>query len=200
MMNMISGTILAGGVGRRLNCSTKTKIVIDGMTIISRMIGTIKGLFDEIIIVTNDPEELEEFNNYKIVSDQFVNVGPLGGIHAALKASSNEAIFVFAGDMPLVDKRLISRQIGFYESNKCDVLVPSIEEYIEPLHSIYSISILKALEGYLSDDHDYAVREFIKMTDVRYMQFEVSEENKNAFTNVNSLSDIAVVKKVLKNY
>lgn len=200
MINKISGTILAGGAGRRFNCRTKTKIVIDGMTIIARMLNTIKDFFDEIIIVTNTPEEFEEFTDYKIVGDQFLDVGPLGGIHAALKASSGEAIFIFAGDMPLLDKRVIGRQIDFYNSNKCDILIPGIEDYIEPLHSIYNISVLKTLEEYLSGDNDYAVREFIKMVDVRFLSFEGSEINKHAFTNVNSLSDITIVKKILRNY
>jgi molybdopterin-guanine dinucleotide biosynthesis protein A len=190
----ISGIILAGGGNRRFNSITKANIVIDGKRIISRIIDTIRDIFDEIIIVTNTPGEFKEFKNYKIVSDQFLNVGPLGGIHAALKASSNDAIFVFAGDMPLLDKRLINRQIDFYFSNKCDVLIPSIGELIEPLHSIYSISVLKSLEEYLSGDHDYAVREFIKILDARYLQFEGSEENKNAFTNINSASDLKHLK------
>ena len=197
MIGKISGTILAGGTGRRLNGRTKSNIVIEGKTIISRIIETINYLFDEIIIVTNTPAEFEEQNKYKIISDQFVKAGPLGGIHAALKASSNDAIFVFAGDMPLLDKKIIITQINFYNKYKCDVVIPRILENIEPLHSIYNVSVLETLEEYLSRGHDYAVREFIKLVNVKYLQFEGSEENKNAFTNVNSLSDLSVINKIL---
>jgi len=194
MISKISGTILSGGAGRRFNGRSKAKIVIDGETIISRMISTIRDLFDEIIIVTNTPGEFEELNNYKIVSDQFLNVGPLGGIHAALKASSNDAIFLFAGDMPILDKKIIITQIDFYNKNKCDVVIPRILGNIEPLHSIYNVSVLETLEEYLSRGHDYAVREFIKLVNVKYLQFEGSEENKNAFTNINSASDLKRLK------
>jgi molybdopterin-guanine dinucleotide biosynthesis protein A len=84
MVHSISGIILAGGANRRFNGMTKSNIIIDGKTIISRITDTIRDIFDEIIIVTNTPEEFKEYNKYKIVSDQFLKVGPIGGIHAAL--------------------------------------------------------------------------------------------------------------------
>jgi molybdenum cofactor guanylyltransferase len=197
MTHSISGVILAGGASKRLNGLTKSKIVIGGETIISRMVNTIKDIFSEIIIVTNTPEEYQEFRNYKIVGDQILNIGPLGGIDAALKASSCEAVFVFAGDMPLIDKRLIVRQIEFYNTGKCDILIPQIADFIEPLHSIYSISVLAILEKYLNGKDDYAVREFIKMTNVKYFQLEITDENIQSFTNVNSPYDRDAVEKIL---
>ena len=198
MVHNISGIILAGGANRRFNGMTKSNIIIDGKTIISRITDTIRDIFDEIIIVTNTPEEFKEYNKYKIVSDQFLKVGPIGGIHAALKASSKEALFVFAGDMPLLQNKLIIRLIDFYNSHRCDVLVPRINKNIEPLHAIYNISIKRTLEEYLKGDHDYAVRKFFKRVNVSYLQFKESEETINVFTNINSPSDISVVEKILK--
>ena len=197
MIHNISGVILAGGANKRFDGMTKANIVIDGKTIISRIIDTIKDIFDEIIIVTNTPEEFKEYINYKIVSDQILKAGPLGGIHAAIKTSSKEALFVFAGDMPLLDKKVIIRQIEFYNSHKCDILIPRINTYIEPLHAIYNISIIETLEDYLTGDHDYAVRKFYKRQNVRYIQLKGSEEISNAFININSPADIPIAEKIL---
>ena len=197
MIHNISGVILAGGANKRFDGITKANIVIDGKTIISRIIDTIKDIFDEIIIVTNTPEEFKEYINYKIVSDQILKAGPLGGIHAAIKTSSKEALFVFAGDMPLLDKKVIIRQIEFYNSHKCDILIPRINTYIEPLHAIYNISIIETLEDYLTGDHDYAVKKFYKRQNVRYMQLKGSEEISNAFININSPADIPIAEKIL---
>jgi molybdopterin-guanine dinucleotide biosynthesis protein A len=198
MINNISGVILAGGVSRRFKGVTKSNIIINGKTIISRIVDTLSDIFDEIIIVTNTPEEFTEYCNFKIVGDQFLRAGPLGGIHAAFKASSKEALFVVAGDMPLLDKKFIISQIDYYNRNMCDVLIPRINQNIEPLHAIYNISLIKTLEEYLSGDNDYAVRKFFKMVNVRYLQLEESEETKNAFTNINSPSDILMVEKILR--
>jgi len=196
MKHNISGVILAGGAGKRFNDIIKAKIVIDGKTIISRIIETIGDIFDEIIIVTNIPDEFQEYNNCKIIGDQYLNKGPLGGIHAALKESKREAIFVFAGDMPLLSREFIVRQIGFYNNNKCDILIPQIEQYIEPLHGIYKKTLFRMLEDYLEGDNDYAVREFLKKADVHYLQLEGSEISWNPFTNINSPSDIFMVRKI----
>jgi molybdopterin-guanine dinucleotide biosynthesis protein A len=187
----ISGVILAGGSGSRFGGITKANIVINGKTIISGIIDTITDFFSEIIIVTNTPEEFSRYIHFRIECDRFLNVGPLGGIHAALKASTGEAVFVFAGDMPSLDRKIISRQLAYFQSNKCEVLIPSVARNIEPLHGIYSLSVLKKLEDYLSDDNNYAVRDFLKIVDVVYLQFEDTEETKNAFTNINRPSDIA---------
>jgi len=186
----ISGVILAGGANKRFNGNIKAKIVIDGATIISRIIGAISGIFDEIIIVTNTPKEFKEYKQFRIVSDVFEKVGPLGGIHAALKASSGEAVFVFAGDMPFLDGSIILKQIEYFGKNKSDILVPLIKENIEPLHGIYNLSVTGTLEEYLKADHNKAVREFFKLVNVGYIQFEDTEETRKAFTNINSPSDI----------
>jgi molybdenum cofactor guanylyltransferase len=197
MVTNLSGVILAGGASKRFGGITKTNIVIGGKTIICRIIETIKDIFDEIIIVTNTPEEFKEYTDFKIVSDQFLNVGPLGGIHAAFKASSKEGLFVFAGDMPLLEKSFIISLTDAYKSNDCEILVPRVNEYIEPLHAIYTNSLIKTLEEYLTGNHNYAVRDFLKQQKVTYLQFEGSEKTKNAFTNINSPYDISEVEKIL---
>ena len=198
MFSNISGVILAGGTNTRFDGRIKANLIIDGRTIISRITDILNQVFSEIIIVTNTPEEFGEYSRYKIVSDQFRMVGPLGGIHAAMIASTGEALFVVAGDMPLIEKSMIIRQIEYFQNNKCDVLIPAVNQNIEPLHAIYNISILKRLEGYLTGDYGYAVREFFKSMDVNYMQLEDSEKIKNAFTNINFPSDISLVEKILR--
>ena len=196
MADNIAGVILAGGASKRFNGIIKPMIDYEGKTIISRIIETIGEIFDDIIIVTNTPDEFKEYDNYKIIGDKFLNKGPLAGIHSALKESESEAIFVVAGDMPLLDKEIIIRQIDFYNTNKCDILIPQIDYYIEPLHGIYKKTLIRNLEDYLGGDNNYAVREFLKMSDVRYLLMEVSGKSISAFTNINSSDDIPVIIKL----
>lgn len=191
MARKISGIILAGGSGRRFSGMIKPKIVIDGEPIISRIISVIRDIFDELIIVTTTPEEFTNVGFSRIITDEILNAGPLGGIHAAMKASSGDAIFVIAGDMPYPDKGIILKMIEAYNIADCDALIPQMEEYIEPLHSIYSISLADHLEAYLKRDQSKAVRDYIRSLNVIYFKLEVSEENRRAFTNINSPSDIS---------
>jgi len=193
MANRISGVILAGGSNKRFGGITKANVVIDGETIISRIISTISDLFDEIIIVTNKPEEFQEFIQYKMVEDQYLNAGPLGGIHAALKASSEDAIFVFAGDMPFLDKEIISDQINEFSKRQHDVLIPVVDQFIEPLHAIYRKSELNHLERFLVEGKSRAVRDFLGEVNVGYLQITKNEKTKIAFANINSPSDLAKI-------
>ena len=190
MDTRISGVILAGGSNKRFGGITKANIVIGGKTIISRMISTISHLFAEIIIVTNNPEEFREFIQYKIVEDQYLKAGPLGGIHAALKASSEHAIFVFAADMPFLDKKIITCQINEFNKGNYDAFLPKVGQYIEPLHAIYRQSILNDLEKFLSEGKKRAVRDFLREVKVDYLQIPDTGQNKRAFTNINSPSDL----------
>jgi len=187
---MIAGVILSGGANSRFGGVTKANIIVDGSSIISRIISTIGNIFGEILIVTNKPEEFQGFTEYKIVSDLYLNAGPLAGIHSALKSTSASTIFVFAGDMPYLEKRIIIKLIEAYNYSECDALLPEIEEYLEPLHAIYSVSLAEHLESYLKSDKSYAVRDYIRLLNVKYIKFDGSVETKRAFTNINSASDI----------
>ena len=190
MVNRISGVILAGGSSKRFGGITKANVVIDGETIISRIISTISDFFDEIIIVTNKPEEFQEYIKYKIVKDQFLKAGPLGGIHAALKASSEDVIFVFAGDMPFLDKEIISDQINEFNKKEHDVFIPKVDKFIEPLHAIYRKSALNHLERFLLEGKSRAVRDFLSEVNVGYLQMTKNEKTDIAFVNINSPSDL----------
>jgi molybdopterin-guanine dinucleotide biosynthesis protein A len=190
MVNNISGVILAGGANKRFGGIIKANIVIEGVTIISRIISVIGNLFPEILIVADDPEEFREFIQCKLIADHHRKAGPLGGIHAALKSASNNTIFVFAADMPFPDKKIITDQINEFKKGKYDVLIPKIGQLIEPLHGIYSKSLLNDLESFLSERKSKAVRDFLNKVNVGYLQIPDTDQNKKVFININSPSDL----------
>jgi molybdopterin-guanine dinucleotide biosynthesis protein A len=190
MGNNISGVILAGGANKRFGGITKANVIINGLSIISRIISVIEDQFPKIIIVTNKPEEFREFIQCKIVVDQYLKAGPLGGIHAALKSSSEDAIFVFAGDMPFLDKKIISDQIYDFKKGEQDVLIPKVGQLIEPLHAIYRKSIMNELERFLIERKSRAVRDFLEQVNVGYFKISDTEQNRKAFTNINSPADL----------
>ena len=186
----ISGVILAGGSGSRFGGENKTNIVINGEKIINRIINTLTLIFDEIIIVTNRPGEIVQPSGIKICSDHFMNVGPLGGIHAAMKASSKEAVFIFAGDMPYLNKELIMKQIDFFYSNNAEAVLPMVKNYLEPLHGIYRNVLSARLEEHLISGKEYAVRDFLKNVDVRYLKLKGSKDVLKSFTNINTPGEV----------
>jgi molybdopterin-guanine dinucleotide biosynthesis protein A len=100
--------------------------------------------------------------------------------------------------MPLLNPVFIEDQIKFFEENSCDILVPERVKSIEPLHSIYKRSVLNRLDDYLSGNNDYAVREFFRIVDTRYMELEDTDIIRNIFSNVNQPSDIQLIERIIK--
>jgi len=108
-----------------------------------------------------------------------------------MKSAINEAIFVFAGDMPFLDKRLIAEQIDAFNRWNSDILVPRIGKNIEPLHAIYRKSLLNDLERFIAGGKNRPVRDFIHAMHASYFELQESEETSRAFTNINSPDEIS---------
>lgn len=190
MVNNISGVILAGGANKRFGGITKANVLIDGLSIISRIIAVIDKIFPEIFIVTDRPAEFREFTQCKIIADKYIKAGPLAGIHAALESASADAIFVFAGDMPFPDPEIIALQIDEFNKSKSDVLIPKVGRLIEPLHGIYCRSVVEDLEKFISGGERRAVRDFLNEVNVCYLELPDSGRTRKAFTNINFPSDL----------
>jgi len=190
MYEDITGAILAGGKNTRFDGILKSKLLINGAPVISRIIDVLQGLFDEIIIVTNDPVEYRQFDGCKIRYDIFKDIGPLGGIHAALEASSRKSVFVMAGDMPFPDRRIIIRVIDKFLEKNAEITVPSLNGRLEPLHAVYKASVIAKVERYITENHDHTLRNLIKELNTEIVILENSGENLTAMTNLNSPSDL----------
>jgi molybdopterin-guanine dinucleotide biosynthesis protein A len=189
--NKVSAAILAGGLNKRFNGKTKANIQISGVRIIARTIKVLHELFDDIIIVTNTPEEFKGYSHFTLVPDEIKNVGPLGGIHAAMTVAKNNAVFVFASDMPCISTDLVKKHIEFYNKRKCDAAIPRIKDFKEPLHSIYNKRIFNKLDDFLNSANKYSIENFLKDLNVRYHNLEDKDEYKKAFVNINTPKDLS---------
>jgi len=182
----ITGVVLAGGANSRFGGKIKTNEIIGGKKIISSILQVIRPLFGEIVIVTNTPEAFADITGCIITGDHFLKRGPLGGIHAAMNASSKDAIFVFAGDMPFLSSELILSQAQDFVSNPADALIPQFKGNIEPLHSVYSTNLVDKLEEFLSEGSDNMIRSFLDKLSLRYFNVPDKEVFKKSFTNINT--------------
>ena len=186
----IAGVILAGGKNARIGGKCKAFIQLKDKSFLNIITSALEQIFNEIIIVTNNPSDFTAFiNKYSIITDKIKDVGPLGGINSALYHCSAEAIFVVSCDMPYLNKELIEKQIEFYNKSDCDALIPRIGSFIEPLHSIYKKTTFDILQSFINETQDYSIRNFLKLINVQYMEIEDNKLNRQAFTNINTHED-----------
>ena len=146
----IACAIMAGGENRRYNGKDKSFVEISGRPLIEMILKVVEDIFDEIIIVTNNPESYRIYNHRcKIISDKIKNIGPLGGFYTAMINTSKNAIFYLPCDMPFINKEIINSQIKFFVENNCEVLQPKVGNLLEPMHSIYKTNLSKKLKKFL---------------------------------------------------
>lgn len=186
----ISCAVLAGGKGKRLNGENKAFLKIGERDNLSNIIHLSEGLFDEILLITNEPEKYAEFGEFRIYCDIITGKGPLGGIHSALNHSENGSVFFLPCDMPFLSRKLISKEIETFLAVKCDIIIPRIGDLIEPLHSIFSVNVKNDLQDHIYGTDNYAIRKFFDRTEVYYWDIEDNEANRKAFFNINTHHDL----------
>ena len=87
-----TGVILSGGLNTRFGGTNKAFSRIDGRPIIDRLLGVFSELFDEIILVTNDPQQFLKWD-LTIVTDIFDLRSSLTGIHTGLFTRTIRMLF-----------------------------------------------------------------------------------------------------------
>ena len=190
----ISCAILAGGKNTRMNGSNKAFLLIDNKPILRIIIDVIKEIFNEIILVTNSPQDYAMFKRELLITTDLIrDVGPLGGIHAALSVTSKRAVFFVACDMPFLHNGIIRRQLKYFSESDCDALIPKIADSIEPLHAIYSAKLCGAIKEYIKQTSEYSVINFLKTIDAAYYELPDTQDIKHMFSNINTLDDLKII-------
>ena len=91
MYKDITGIILSGGKSSRMGLN-KSLIELSGKTFIQRTKDLMSGLFENVILITNEPD-LYDFLDIESYVDIFKVFGPLGGIHSGLINSKTDENF-----------------------------------------------------------------------------------------------------------
>lgn len=181
--------ILAGGKASRYNGHNKALIKVGDNTNLDKLIALSEELFAETILITNSPDQYSDYTDLRIEKDIYQNVGPLAGIHSAIYHAKKPYIFIFACDMPFINKKLVIDQIATFRNSNCDILVPRINDFFEPLHSIYAKSVLGNLENHIKTTKSLAIRAFFDQVKAGYWDLEDNAENHKAFSNINTQHD-----------
>ncbi|MEK6599632.1 MAG: molybdenum cofactor guanylyltransferase [Deltaproteobacteria bacterium] len=192
----MNGIILAGGKSSRMGFN-KAFIDIGGKSIIHKTVNLFKELFDEIIVVTNDPLWYEELNCLT-VTDILKGAGSLGGIYTGLFHSSSEYNFVVACDMPFLNKEAISRIIKFPEG--WSATAPYIMDRYHPLHAVYSKKCIKPIEEMIKAKDLRITNLFqkIKVKRLEEKDWLSNEHVLSSLDNINTKEDLhRIVKKII---
>lgn len=192
-MKTNTAIILAGGKSSRMGFD-KQLIKIDGKLIVDYISEKLKTQFEEIIVVTNK-KELYNGKNYKFAQDEYLQMGPMAGIHAGLKKANSKAAFVTACDMPNVDLEFLEFTKNKFENLDTLGLIYSEGEFIEPMNGIYSKDLLAEIEKRLQNK-DLKLRKLIEDSNFTFVEKDKLKEinNPKIFENINYKEDLEGIK------
>lgn len=187
----VTGVVLAGGRSTRMQ-SNKAFIEINGKRIIDNVLGKLTAELDEVIIVTNEPQEYVKYSNDKVrvVTDIIPGKGPLSGVHSGLIHTSNNIILTVACDMPFLNMDMAKYMIEV--AGESDVVVPIIGNNMEPLFAVYQRKCLQVIERELKQGH-LKISRVYELLDILYIQEETIKKfgDPNVlFYNVNNRDDL----------
>lgn len=185
-----SGVILAGGLNSRFSGRNKAMIEIDGKRILDRIYEVFSEIFEEIILVTNDPLQYRSWD-MTMTSDIFSIRSSLTGIHAGLFCISNPYTFVTACDAPFLKKEMIQSLIQQI-TPKADVIIPETSTGLEPLCAVYSKQCLRPIERNLIEQK-FRIRDIFRQLRVKKVSETFLRETDPeliSFINVNTPEEL----------
>ena len=162
MIEDCTAIILAGGDSRRMG-SDKANLMLDGRTLLQRVIATMREIFPHVIVSVRQPRPEIDLPQ---VCDESANAGPLAGLASGLGRIITPWAFVVACDMPFIEPAMVEA-LGRSRSNH-QAVVPVVQGQPQPLAAFYADSCLAALRESLSR-HDTSLRAVLRMLDVRYV-------------------------------
>ena len=189
MMDKLTVAIQAGGKSSRMG-TDKSFVLFQGRPLIEVVREAVEGLGDELIIVTNKPDDYAHLG-LPMVGDLYPETGPLGGIYTALHHAAHPHLLTVACDMPWLNRPLLDYMAGL--RGTADVIVPRWDKFPEPLHAVYSQACLEPIREKL-EAQMYKITAFYGRVSLRFIdraEIERFDPDGRSFINVNTAQDLA---------
>lgn len=190
--NRILGAILAGGRATRMAGIAKGMLEVpDGRSVIQRLIDELaRAGVDEVIVAANDSRPYRHLGR-QIVPDIRADLGPLGGIEAALAWSARpprrfDAVVFLPCDLPAITASEISTLIAAFKAGEAQIFVAETgKDFSEALCCIVHNDILPDISARI-DCGRRGVRKAWRSLAAAAVHFD----DEAAFTNINTPDDM----------
>ena len=195
-----SGVILAGGLSSRFSGKDKAFLQLGDSTLLDRLYGIFKDLFQEIILVTNNPPRYLRWD-LNIVTDILPVRSSLTGIHAGLFYATRPHVFVVACDNPFLKADLVRAILDAIDP-RFDAIIPETASGMEPLCAVYSKNCLAAVERQLLRNR-FKIQRVFKKNRIKTLSEKFcrqADPDLLSFFNINTPEDHSRAQKRLKEF
>ena len=195
---MVTGVILAGGKSRRMG-QNKALLRLGNETIIGQVIHRIQPISDELLLITNSPDEYKHLG-ITMHKDIIPNAGALGGIHAGLTYASHQTVICVGCDNPFLMPNLLTYLVSVLGEH--DAVMPytykkppsdneNVQITLQTLCAVYSKRCLPIIEQMLNepDLRVHALQERANVLTLAPEIWQTYDPEGHSFFNVNAPED-----------
>jgi molybdopterin-guanine dinucleotide biosynthesis protein A len=185
---LITGVVLAGGLGRRMGGVDKGLRELRGRPLVAWVIERMAPQVDELLINANQNTDAYARFGYSVVADAIGgHAGPLAGLHAGLVAARHPLVVTAPCDSPFLPLDLVARLSAALDLRDAQLAVAKTGDQPHPVFCLCRRDVLPHLEQFLLGggrkiDAWYAT---LKVVEVAF------DDIPEAFSNINSLQELA---------
>ena len=182
----ITGVILAGGKGRRMQGKDKGLIELNGKLLIQHVISAIAPQVGQLVINAN--RNLQQYANlgYPVVSDSMDDYqGPLAGFLAAMNSIDTPDLVSVPCDGPMLPHDLVQRLVAERERAAADIAVAHDGRRLQPVYALVPTRLRQDLKAFL-DSGERKIDLWYAQHNLVQVDFSDSPE---AFININTPQD-----------
>jgi molybdenum cofactor guanylyltransferase len=180
--------ILVGGQSSRMG-QAKALLPFAGMPLVIRVARLVEAVADTLILV-GEPEKFGGLG-FRVIADERANLGPLGAILTALRASKREWNLIVGCDLPFLTHEWLEFLIARAMDSPADVVIPLNDRGYEPLCAMYRqrahASIEAALERGVRKVTDGLAG--LTLTTIAPSEWKPFDPRGTLFKNINTPAD-----------
>lgn len=181
--NHVSAILLAGGKSTRMG-RDKAELPFQRTTLLEWQVQRLRGLGIEDIMLSGARRELA---GVRVVPDEFPERGPLGGLHACMKAARAPHCLVLSVDVPLVPLPALAELLRVHRESGAEATLLRHGDKLEPLIGVYQSGLFSRAQAILRGEHA-AVRRLLDQADIQTVDWPGGDE---LFLNCNTPEDYA---------
>ncbi len=189
----IGAIIMAGGKSSRMG-SDKGMQLLNGKPLVGYAIAALLPICGDIIISTNNAD-YEQFG-FTTIGDNYTEIGPLGGLQAALRASKYQHNLVLSCDNPFVTTELL-KKLAFTGFDNCCYLDQNKE--LHPLIGFYSKEIIVNIEFQIAKKN-YKMMDLLELINCQLYSPSKAflQENPYIDMNINTPEQLLKAEEILR--
>lgn len=183
----ITGVILAGGRGRRMEGVDKGLLELRGRPLAAWVAERLAPQVDELLISANRNGERYAALGLRVVGDCIPGfAGPLAGLHAALEAAAHPLVVTVPCDSPFLPADLVFRLCSGLTATGADVAIAWSGGRAHPVFCLCRRDLLPHLAAYLASGERRMAgwHATLKVAEIAF------DDEAEAFANINTRDEL----------